>query len=131
MFIKKLEMKLPPGWCFMISKKPAVYIMAEDIRKAIDDKMDEDFLGPIVEEVAAEAGKMFQKKSEMMGDQNVLKGAKGMEFCNMLEEWMESKKMAVSIAATRIMRQELVNAYGRCDIDLIDKIEPILVVHDL
>ncbi len=115
----------------MISKKPAVYIMAEDIRKAIDDKMDEDFLGPIVEEVAAEAGKMFQKKSEMMGDQNVLKGAKGMEFCNMLEEWMESKKMAVSIAATRIMRQELVNAYGRCDIDLIDKIEPILVVHDL
>lgn len=115
----------------MISKKPAVYIMAEDIRKAMDDEISEKFLGPIVAEIAKEAEMMFNRKSAMMGDQNILSGEKGLEFCDMLEAWMESKNMATQIAATRIMRQELRNAYGRCDIDLIDKIEPILVVHDL
>ena len=113
----------------MISKK-LTDIVNEDICKAIDDGICEKFLGPIVAEIAKEADKMFHKKSEMMST-NFLHGEKGLEFCDMLEEWMESKNMATRIAATRIMRQELVNAYGRCDIDLIDKIEPILVVHDL
>ena len=114
----------------MISKKPALYIIAEDIRKALDDGISEKFLGPIVAEIAKEAEMMFNMKSEVMGA-NFLHGEKGLEFCDMLEEWMESKNMATQIAAARIMRQELMNAYGRCDIDLIDKIEPILVVHDL